>query len=279
MSVKIIVDSLGDIPAQVAKDLGMGVIPINVIFGTQVYRDGVDITPAQFYDRLEKEKISPTTSVPPLDSFIQVFKQAAEETDEIVVITISKKLSGTNQAAQEAARMMDKKCKVEVIDSKWLLMGEGLLALKAAKMSKAGASFDDIVKSTHNDIPRISGLMVFDTLEYLRRGGRIGKAKAFLGSLLKLHPVLSIKDGEIHPFAREGSRAKGIDCLYKMVMGHSKIDELAVEDATTPGEADTLADRLAEKFPREDIYRSKVSPVLGAHTGPHVIGAFLIGEK
>jgi DegV family protein with EDD domain len=121
--------------------------------------------------------------------------------------------------------------------------------------------------------------MAFDTLEYLKRGGRIGKAKALLGSMLKINPVLGIKDGEVFPFGQERSRAKAIDHLYSFAMSYSQIDELAVEDATTPDEAEALVERLGAKFPKERIYRSKFSPVIGTNVGPHVIGVAVLGDR
>lgn len=279
MTVKIATDSLGDIPSDVAKELGITIIPVTVLFGTEVYRDGVDLTTEQFYDKLVRTKIFPTTAVPPLGDFVKIYDKLAEETDEILVITVSHKLSGTPGAALQAVELMKRKCRVEVIDSQWIIMGEGLIVITAAKAAKAGAKFDEVVKITKNNISRVDVRMAFDTLEYLKRGGRIGKATAFLGSLLRVHPVLTLKEGEVHPVKQERSRAKAIDHLYNFAMSFSHIDELAVEDATTPEEADRLADRLGTKFPRERIYRTKVSPVIGAHVGPHVIGVSVLGDR
>ena len=174
---------------------------------------------------------------------------------------------------------MKKKCRVEVIDSRFVIMAEGLIAITAAKAAQAGTSFDEVVKITQKSISHADARMAFDTLEYLKRGGRIGRATAFLGSLLRVHPVLTVKDGEVHPVKQERSRAKAIDHLYNFVMSFSNIEELAVEDATTPDEAEKLAERLSFKFPRERIYRTKVSPVIGAHVGPHVIGISVLGER
>ncbi len=133
--------------------------------------------------------------------------------------------------------MMKQKRRIKVIDTLQVIMGEGLIAIQAAKAAKAGASFDDIVKQIQNNIPRVEERMAFDTLEYLKRGGRIGAGQAFLGSILKLNPVLCLKDGEVYPLSRERSRAKAIESLYNFVLGYSNIEAIAVEDATTPDEA------------------------------------------
>jgi DegV family protein with EDD domain len=279
MTVKIVTDSLGDIPSEVAEELGITVIPINVIFGNISYRDGVDLTTEQFYHKLATSKIFPTTIVPPLGVFTDIYDKLAEETDEIAVITNSHKLSASYEAALEAKEQMKRKCRVEVIDSLSAVMVQGLIVIAAAKAASAGASLKEVVAVTRKNIPRADARMAFDTLEYLSRGGRIGKAKTFLGTVLKVSPILGIRDGEVYPFAREHSRARAIDYLYNFATGFSHIEEMAVEDATTPDEADELAKRLSSKFPKERIYRTKVSPVVGAHVGPQVLGVAVLGDR
>jgi len=279
VTVKIITDSLGDVPSEVAKELGITVIPIYVRFGTETYRDGVDMTTEQFYEKLVNTKILPSTAVPPLGDFVEVYDKLAKETGEILVITISHKLSAIHDAALQAIELMKRKCRVEVVDSLWGIMGQGLIAITAARAAKAGAGFDEVMNMTRKNISRVDIRIVFDTLEYLKRGGRIGKAQAFLGSVLKMHPILGLKDGEVQPFARERSRARAIDYLYDFAMGFSHIEEMAVEHATTPDEAEMLIERLSSKFPKERIYRSKVSPVVGTHVGPHVLAVSVLGDR
>jgi len=279
MSVKIVTDSLGDIPSEVAEELGITVISLNVIFGTKSYRDGIDLTSEQFYHKLAHSKVFPTTIVPPLGVFVDTYDKLAEETDEIAVITNSHKLSASYEAALQAKEQMKRKCRVEVVDSLWAVMAQGLIVIAAAKAANAGAGLKEVVALAGKNIPRADVRMALDTLEYLSRGGRIGKAKTFLGTVLKVSPILGIRDGEVYPFAREHSRARAIDYLYNFATSFSHIDEMAVEDATTPDEADELAKRLSSKFPKERIYRSKVSPVIGAHVGPHVLGVAVLGDR
>jgi DegV family protein with EDD domain len=184
------------------------------------------------------------------------------------MLTISHKLSGTFETACHATEMVKKKCRIKVIDTLQVIMGEGLLVIQAAKAAKAGAGFDEIVRQIQKDIPRVADRMAFDTLEYLKRGGRIGSAQAFLGSLLKLTPVLGMRDGEVYPLERVRSRAKAIEALYNFAACYRNVEALAVEDATTPDEADALTQRLKLQFPDKPIYRSKVGAVIGAHVGP-----------
>jgi len=277
MTVKIITDSLGDVPAEVAKELDITIIPVNVNFGTESYRDGVDLTTEQFYQKLTQSKVLPTTAVPHPNVFAEVYKK--NEDNEIVVITVSHKFSASYRTATQAAALAKRKNRIEVIDSLSGAMGEGLIVIASAKAAKAGASLEEVVELTKRNIPRSEIRMAFDTLEYLKRGGRIGRAQALVGSMLRINPVLGIKDGEAYPFARERSRGRAIDYLYQFAMSFSHIDEIAVEDATTPQDADKLVERLSAKFPKERIYRSKVSPVVGAHVGPRVLSVAVLGDR
>jgi DegV family protein with EDD domain len=278
MTVKIITDSTSDLPAEVAKELGITVIPLYVHFGTDAYRDGIDLTTDQFYKRLTTDKTHPTTSVPPPAAFAEAYDRLDKETDEIMVLTISRKLSATYDSAKQGLEERKGKCRIELVDSRLSLMGLGLIAIAAAKAANKGANLKGILALTKENIPRLDMRIAFDTLEYLRRGGRIGKAQAFFGSLLKVNPILTIKDGEVYPAARERSRAKAIDYLVNFAAGYANIEEMALEDATTPAEADDLAERIGANFPKEDIYRSKVSPVIGAHVGPRVLSVMVLGE-
>ena len=277
--VKVVADSTSDLPPEVAKELGITVVPLYVHFGTVSYRDGIDLTTDQFYVDLVKSEVLPTTSTPSPGVFAQAYDQLAQETDEIIVFTISTKLSVTYDSARRGIELMKKKCRVEVVDSRWALMALGLLVISAAKAANSGASLDEIIALTKKNIPRLDMRIAFDTLEYLKRGGRIGKAQAFFGSLLKVNPVLTIKDGETYPVARERSRATAVDNLYDFAAGFSRVEEIALEHATTPDEADGLAKRIGAKFPKAHIYRSKVSPVIGAHVGPRVLEVAVLGDR
>jgi DegV family protein with EDD domain len=279
MTVKIITDSSAGLPAPIVKELGITVIPALVCFGDETYRDGVDITTEQFYQRLVEDKVHPSTSVPAPAVFAHTYDKVAAKTDEIAVITISHKLSAIYEAAQQSVKFMEKKCRVEVIDSNWALMAEGLIVITAAQAAKAGASLDEVVALTRKNMTRVDIRIAFDTLEYLRRGGRIGRAQAFLGSMLKVNPILCIKNGETYPVAREHSRSKAIEHLYNFAAGYAHIEEMAICDATTPAEADRLAARLDSMFPAERVYRTKVTPAVGTHVGPHVLGIAILGDR
>ncbi len=279
MRVKIVTDSVADLPPQVVEELGITIVPLNVRFGTEVYRDGVDLTAEQFYDRLVHNKTLPVTSVPSPGSFAEAYDKLAEEADEILAIIVSAKLSGTYEVALQSIGLMKRKRRVEVIDSQWAVMAEGFIVMKAARAAQAGASLGEVVDVTQKTIPRVDMRAAFDTLEYLKRGGRIGKAQAFLGSMLNVNPIITLKGGVVEPAGRTRSRAKAIDYLYNFAMSYSHIEEIAVEDAACPDDAELLVERLSPKFPKERIYRSRTTPVIGTHTGPGLLLVAILGDK
>ncbi len=272
MAVKIITDSTSDLPAEVAKKLGITVVPLHIHFGNETFKDGVDISTDEFYRRLTENKIYPSTSAPPPKEFMEAFDKAAEEAEEIVVLTISSRLSATYQSALKAKDAWEGRAKLEVIDSRSAIIGLGLIAIAAAKAAAAGGTLEAVRHVVNNCIRRVDFRMVFDTLEYLRRGGRIGSAQVFLGSMLKINPVITLRDGITEAVTRLRSREKSLDYLVEYVSGFNEIEEMAIEYATTPDEAEMIASRLAQYYPPEKIYRLQVSPVIGTNVGPRVLG-------
>jgi DegV family protein with EDD domain len=274
--VKVVTDSCSDITPQLARELGITVVPLYVQFGNETYRDNIDLSTEEFYHKLKTTKIHPTTSTVTPADFAELFTKLAEETKEILTITLSEKFSATYAAALQGKAMVGKDCRIEVIDSKAGAGAQMLLVISAAKMAQSGANLKQIADRVRRAIPRVHVLVSFDTLEYLRRGGRIGKAQAFLGSLLKVNPIVGVKDGETFPIARPRNRAQAMDLLVNFVKGFSDIEAVAIEDATTPDDLQTLAERLKDVVPPERIYRSKVSPVIGTHVGPHALAVAVL---
>jgi DegV family protein with EDD domain len=279
MTVKIVTDSVADIPAQIVEELDISVIPVLVRFGEETYRDGIDITNDQFYEKLVTSKVMPTTSVPSLDMFARTYARLSEETDEILVIMLSSKLSGLHNAALQSANLIESKCRIEVMDSGCAVMAQGFVVIKAARAAREGAGTDEIMELVRQDLPRVEIRAAFDTLDYLQRGGRIGKAQALLGSMLRVNPIIALKDGLVEPAGRARSRAKAMDYLYEFVAGYSNIEELAVEGAACPDDVESLVKRLGALFPEERIYRSRTTPVIGTHTGPGLILVAVMGDK
>ncbi len=276
MAVKIVTDSLSDITSDLAGELGVIVVPLTVLFGHESYLDRVTITTDQFYDRLINDTIWPTTTQPTPAAFAEVYNELAKETDEILVVTLSSKLSGTYESAMNARNLIEGKCRIEVIDSKTVAGGLGLIIISAANAAKEGASLDQLIESVHSAMNRSHFIVYFDTLTYLAKGGRIGKAKELLGSVLSVKQILAIKDGELVPLTRKRSLSAGMDYLYSFVAGFSNIEGLGVEHTTTPEAADNLAKRLGSVFPEDKIFRSTVSPVLGVHGGPGAVAVTVL---
>jgi DegV family protein with EDD domain len=268
MAVKIITDTLSDITADLAAQLGITVIPLYVRFGEDMYRDRIDITSEDFYRRLVNEPKLPSTTQPSPNDFLEVYKKLAESTDEILVITVSSKMSGTYQSAVQAKALLSGKTKIEIIDSLHVAMAEGLIVITAANAAKKGGDLAKIAGVARSAQSRIHLVAYFDTLKYLAKGGRIGKASGLVGSLLSVKPILTIKEGEMAPLTRVRSLSTGLDYLYNFAANFSKIEAMAMEHATTTLEADKLVERFNALFPKEKIYRSVISPVIGTYSGP-----------
>lgn len=279
MTVKIVTDSVADIPPGVLKKLDITVIPVLLRFGEEMLRDGIDITTDQFFERIKTAKNMPTTAVPSLDLFARTYARLAVETDEILVIMLSSKLSGIYNAALQSAKLIESNCRIEIVDSGTAVMCQGFAVIHAAQAALKGAGMDEILEIVNRDLPRTEMRAAFDTLEYLQRGGRIGKAQALLGSMLKINPLITLKDGLVEPAGRARSRAKALDHLYEFAAGYKHIEEMAVEDAACPEDAELLVERLGGIFPKERIYRSRVTPVIGAHTGPGLLLVAVLGDK
>ena len=274
--VRVVTDSCSDITSKMAEQFGLTVIPLNVHFGDKVYRDNIDLNTEGFYQKLTRSKILPTTSIPSLAVFTDTLNNLAKETRDILVITLSRKFSAVYDIASKSKEAFKSKCNIEVIDSQVGIGGQLILAVSAALMARAEATLEEIANWVTSAIPRTHVLMTFDTLEYLRRGGRIGKAQAFLGTLLKVNPILGIKEGEAFPITRVRSRALAVDFLVNFVENFKKIDALVIEDAITTNELGKLAQRVEGLAPDGHFYRSKVSPVVGTHVGPHVLSVSVL---
>ncbi len=276
MTVKIVTDSLSDITSDVAERLGITVVPLTVLFGQESFLDRVTMTTDEFYYKLTHDTIWPTTTQPTPHDFVNVYNKLAEETDEILAVTLSNKLSGTYESALNAKSLVEKKCRIEVIDSLTVAMGLGLIVIAAAEKAQKEANLDEMVTFVRRAMPRSHVVAYFDTLKYLAKGGRIGRAQGLLGAMLSIKPILTVKDGEMSPVTRLRSRAAGMDYLYNFVAGFSHIEGLAVEHATTPDDADRLVERLSSLLPKERIYRSTISPVVGTYAGPGAMAVSIL---
>jgi DegV family protein with EDD domain len=274
---KVVTDSTSDLPAEVVRELGITVVPALIQFGDKVYRDGVDLSTDEFYRRLQSSSVMPKTSAPSPGTFKEVYSRLAQEADAIVSIHVSAKMSATYDAARVGSA--DLKCPISIIDSQTASMACGLLVILAASAAREGASFSDIDALVRAAVPRTVTFGVFGTLEYLYKGGRIGRAQAFLGSILKLNPILAIQAGEILPIARVRTRPKAIERLCEIIRDSGIPQEMSVMSTTEPEEAEALAQQLAPIFPPERMYRASIGPAVGTYVGPRAVGVSVIWKE
>jgi DegV family protein with EDD domain len=276
MSVRVVTDSTSDIPRAVVEELGITVVPLTITFGSQSFRDGQDLTADEFYARLATEKELPQTSQPPPALFEHAYEHLVTQ-GEVVSVHLSHKFGGTVETARSVAKQVAPE-RISVVDSGSASMGLGLCAIAAAKAARAGADRAACAAAAEAMATRIRVAVAFETLEYLRRGGRIGRARAFLGGLLHLRPILTVKDGEAAPVTRARSRAKAIDELFKLITETRNVTDVVILHTTTPDEAAALALRAREAQPNATFYEGRFGPVLGVHGGPGMVGVAVAGD-
>ena len=277
MEIRVVTDSTSDLPAEVVRDLGITVVPALVQFGDRVFRDGVDLSTNEFYHKLQINSVLPRTSAPSPGTFNEVYGQLAREANGIVSIHVSAQMSSTCDAARVGS--VDLKCPISIIDSQTASMACGLLVIVAARAARDGASLSEIEALVQAAVPRTVTYGVFGTLEYLYKGGRIGRAQAFIGSMLKLNPILAIKAGEILPIARVRTRPKAIERLCEILQDLGLPQEMSVMSTTEPEEAEALAQRLAPMFPPQRMYRASIGPAMGTYVGPGAVGVSVIWKE
>ena len=278
MKIKIVTDSTADLPPRLASEMGITVVPAYVHFGEDIYRDRVDISEDEFYHRLLHDPIHPSTEPPTPQDFADVYRNLSQEADGIISIHISGELSATYNSAILGKKMVETECPIEVIDSQSVTMGLGLLVIVTTTLVKSAKSLPEVVEGVNQISPSIHLLGLFDTLKYLALGGRIGKAKALLGSVLAVKPLLTMKDGELEPADQIRSRSRGIDRLLAFVRNAVDIQDLAIVYSTTENEAESLADRMGSIFPTERIRLARLGPALGVHGGPGILFVALRGK-
>jgi DegV family protein with EDD domain len=270
MAIKIVTDGTADIPPRLVKELDITVVPLYVLFGDKSYRGGIDISSDEFYEKLVHGNVHPTTSQPTPQDFVKVYEELGSKCDGILSIHISTKLSGTVNSAEQAKKLVKTECPIEVIDSLSVSMSFGLMVIAVARMAKAGKELAEVTVEAKKMVANIKLLALFDTLVYLARGGRIGKAKSLVGSLLNVKPLLTLKEGEFHPVGQVRNHAKGKEKLLEFVNGIKDIEDMTVLHSTTPEEAKDLADSI-NSVPKSRIYLARIGPVLGVHGGPGLL--------
>ena len=271
MPVRVVTDSACDLPDEIVDQLGIEVVPLTIRFGSEEFVDRKELSAPEFWRRLEGSPTLPETAAPSAGAFEAAFRGLASDgADGIVCIDLSSKLSATMQSAQVAAKAMEGTCPVVVIDSLTGSMGIGNLVVSARRTARGGGSLDDIVRDVTSQRDRTKLFGTLDTLEYLRKGGRIGKAQALLGSMLSIKPVIELRDGIVEEAGKVRTRSKALRTLADYV-GRQPVERLAVLHGDAP-DLDELLDLVSPYVPRDEILVGTVGPVIGTHSGPRVIG-------
>ena len=274
MNIAVVTDSTSDIPANIAKKNKITVVPLNLHVENKTYLDNIDISSDELYEMLPSSNVVPTTSAPSAGTFIEVYENLLKSYDQIISIHISSKLSLTHDSAVNAAKEINKKKKlVEVVNSETASMELGLTAMIVADtIYKKNIDIEQAKDLSKNLSKRSTFLGMVPSLKYLVRGGRIGKARGFVGSLLKFKPILTMQDGEAHPLVRVRSVEKGINKLKELAQENAPLEKISVLYTTEKDKAEEIAEDIKLFDKKIDPVIAQLGPVIGAHLGPNVLG-------
>lgn len=281
MTVRIVTDSTADISPEVAEALGITVVPLTVFFEDEEYLDNIDLDNASFYKKLQESKSLPRTSQPPPAKFQAAYLQLMEEgADGILSVHLSSKLSGTYQSALTARNTLseeERKVPIEVVDSESISAGMFLGLQKAVAEAQEGLRVETIKEHIEDQFARTRILVVLDTLEYIHRGGRIGGARAFLGNMLNVKPIIFLKEGAVVAVEQPRTRSKAFARLIQLALNNGSIEQLAIAESNEEVGAQ-LAEAVKAAY-KGDFTRYKLGAVLGTHTGPGTVGLIVVNAK
>lgn len=272
--VAIVTDSTAFLDPGVAQELELNVVPLSVHLGDETMRDGIDITPEAFFQRLEQGGAAPRTSPPSVRTFEQLYAKLHTRTDEILSIHISGRLSQTLNHAERGAESLLGRCSIAVVDSMTTSLGLGILAKAAAEAAQEGADLDEVVRLVRGMIPHIYTVFYVDQMDYLERGHRIGRAQAILGTMLNVKPLLFVEDGEIIPLEKVRTHEKAVEKLFEFVAEFAELEQAAIiqRQASPTEETEMLLERFEQLFPDMQFPIIQYGPVLASHIGPSAMG-------
>lgn len=279
--IHVVTDSGSDLALEVKERLGIHVVPLTVQFGSEIFKDGVEISVADFYAKLKTESEMPSTCQPSPADFVAMYEKIAEPGDTIISVHLSSKMSGTYQSAVLASTMLDSSIKVITVDSKAASMGLGLVAVTAAEGVQAGKDLDEILSDVQHVIDHLQVYFVVDTLEFLKKNGRIALAQALVGTMLSIKPILTLVDGEVAPFEKIRGKAKALKRVRELILefqarSPEKTIRAALSHTTAPEEAEQVIDALKLVLPvGGEVVVGEIGPTIGVHTGPGVVALFL----
>jgi DegV family protein with EDD domain len=269
--VRVVTDSAADVPAELAQRLDIAILPCYVIFGSEVYRDGVDLSPREFYDKLATSPILPTTSQPPLGLFVETYQNLLRESEGIVSIHIASTLSGVFNAARVAADALST-APIEVIDSQQLSMGGGWQVIVAAQAAQEGHTLAEVVSLVQDIRPHARAAVMLNSLEHVRRSGRISQVTALMGTALRVKPLLQIRTGEVMAIATVRTRGKARQRLVELVAAQGAFKELCVVHADAADAAQEVVGRLSTVYPTERLLICQAGAAVTTHLGLGAVG-------
>jgi len=271
--IAVVTDSSATVPQDLAQKLNIRVVPLLLTFKGQTFQDGVDVTPGELYRWLRTNNHIPTTSSPSLGDFVRTYAAAAREASGIVSIHLSPKLSATYNTAVAASQLVDG-VPIRIVDCHTAAMGQGFVAIEAARAAAQGANLEQVVARANEVAAKMNLLAIIGTLEYLHRGGRIGGAATLLGTVLQIKPVLYLADGHVDVFAKPHTQARAIRTMLRRMaeLADGRPLHVAILQADVPDEAEVLRQKISEEFDCVELYVTELTSVMGAHTGPGVLG-------
>jgi DegV family protein with EDD domain len=273
MAINIVTDSGSDLPRNIAEDLGISIVPLYVHFGSVSYRDGVDLQPGEFFQKMENGPVHPTTSTASPGDFAQVYEKLGQDSEGIISVHLSSKVSATYDAALRGKDLVsNKKCPIEVVDSRLVTIPLALLAVAAARSAASGKNMDEVRDYINRLIPAIRVYGMLDTLKYIVKGGRLGRASGIVGSLLPIRPLLTIKDGMIAPVGAARTRSGAIAGLLERLKSISNnVEAVGIVHSSPDEEVASFADKLKAFLPDIKPMIAKLGPAIGTHGGPGTI--------
>jgi len=270
--IRVVTDSACDLPQALADQHGIEIVPLTIRFGDTELVDRRDLSPKEFWARSAESPVLPETAAPSAGAFEETFKRVAGDgADGIVCVTLSSALSATHQAAALAAKSLGDDIPIRVVDSKAVTMAQGLMALAAAKLGEQGSSIDECAQAVEDLVARSRIFATLDTLENLKKGGRIGAAQALFGSLLSIKPVIELRDGVVEAESKQRTRSKSLRYLVEKVKEHGKVENLVVMHGEAP-DLEEFLDLVSAVYPRDDLIVGDIGAVIGTHGGPRVMG-------
>ena len=277
--VTVVTDSSATVPASLAQELGIHIVPILLNLNGQTYRDGIDITPGEVYRLLRAGKSLPTTAAPSAGDFLRVYAAATDKASGIVSIHLPPELSATFSVASTSRELVDGP-PIRIVNSQSVAMGQGFVVLEAARAAAAGADLDAVVTRAEQVGRKVHVYAALDTLKYLRRGGRIGGAAALAGTMLRIKPTVYVAGGIVNPFARPRTMSRAIRLMLEEMKRRAEGLPLhaSVFHADAPVEAEGLRQMVESDFDCVELHVTEFTPVMGVHAGPGVLGLAFFAE-